>query len=159
MKKFKRIFLIFVVLISITQLNSTICLAVEDVEMVRQFARVDDGSGGDSKQQGSESEKEDASSTSTKGLLNPKDYDPKPDEVNPGGKYNKKVGVILGIIRAVGIVSSVIALMIIGIRMMTLSIEEKAIYKESLPGYIFGVVMVVAFSVIPSIIYDIFIDI
>lgn len=128
---FKRVVLIFFVLFSITQLHNTVCLAAEDVEVVGQFSKV---------------------------IEAPEDYDPKPDEVNPGGKYNKKVGVILGIIRAVGIVTSVIALMIIGIRMMTLSIEEKAIYKESLPGYILGVVMVVAFSVIPSIIYDIFFE-
>lgn len=154
MKKFKKIILIFFVLFSIIQLNSTVCLAVEDAQIVGQFAKKDDETKKDSKEDSSKEE----DSSSVKGILTPEDYNPKSNEVDPGSKYSKKVGVILGIIRAVGVVISVISLMIIGIRMMTLSIEEKAIYKESLPGYILGVVMVAAFSVIPSIIYNIFFE-
>lgn len=125
----KKIVLILFVLVSVIQFNSTVCLATGDGEIVGQFAKIID---------------------------TPEDYDPKPNEANPGNKYSNKVGIVLGVIRAVGIVVSVISLMIIGIKLMTLSIEEKANYKELLPGYIFGVVLVIAFSVIPSIVYDMF---
>ena len=71
-----------------------------------------------------------------------------PDLVN-------KASVIVAVIRNVGIVVSVIALMIIGIKAMTGSIEQKADYKKSLPGYILGVIMVIAITVLPSIIYEV----
>lgn len=66
-----------------------------------------------------------------------------------------KANIIATIIRNVGIVVSVIALMIIGIRTMTASVEEKAVYKQALPGYILGVIMVIAISVIPTIIFNV----
>lgn len=66
-----------------------------------------------------------------------------------------KANVITTVIRNVGIAVSVIALMIIGIREMFSSAEEKSTYKESMPGYILGVVMVIAVTTLPSIIYNI----
>ena len=54
-----------------------------------------------------------------------------------------------------GIVVSVIAVMIIGIKEMTAGVEEKSVIKQALPGYILGVVMVVAITMLPTIIYRI----
>jgi len=65
-----------------------------------------------------------------------------------------KANVITSVIRNIGIVVAVVALMIIGFRQMTASAEEKSILKESLPGYLVGVVMVVAVTMLPSIIYN-----
>ena len=63
-------------------------------------------------------------------------------------------GSIVTAIRVVGIIISVIALMCIGIRMMVASTQEKSILKESLPGYILGAIMVMAITILPSIIYQ-----
>lgn len=79
----------------------------------------------------------------------------KPKDVKVGETdINKKAGTILGALRVIGIVVSVVALMIIGIRQMTASAEEKSIIKEAMPGYVIGLVMIVAVTVLPSIIYE-----
>ena len=44
--------------------------------------------------------------------------------------------------------------MVIGIREMTASVEEKSIIKQSMPGYIIGAVLVMAMTTLPSIIYN-----
>ena len=49
---------------------------------------------------------------------------------------------------------SVVTLMIIGIKQMTASAEEKSILKQAMPGYILGAVMVFAMTVIPTLIYE-----
>ena len=80
-------------------------------------------------------------------------WKPKDEEVGQL-EMKAKTKIILGYIRSIGIIVSVIALMIIGIRQMTASAEEKSIIKESMPGYVIGLIMVVAVTVLPSIIYD-----
>lgn len=65
-----------------------------------------------------------------------------------------KAKIIVALIRNIGIVVSVIALMLIGIRAMVGSAEEKADYQKSLPGYLMGAVLVFAMTMIPSIIYN-----
>lgn len=82
-----------------------------------------------------------------------------PDIYQPGTasstKVQGKVGPILGIIRNVGIVLSVIFLMIIGVQAMLGSAEERADYKKRLPKYLIGVVVLLAGSVIPQLIYNV----
>ncbi len=65
-----------------------------------------------------------------------------------------KANTILVYIRNIGIIISVIALMVIGFKTMVGSIEEKSQYKQSLPIYVLGVIMVVAVTILPSIIYE-----
>ena len=69
--------------------------------------------------------------------------------------YINKANIIATVIRNIGIAVSVIALMIIGIREMTASAEEKSIIKQSMPGYILGAIMVGAISFLPSLIFNI----
>ena len=63
-----------------------------------------------------------------------------------------KANVIASAIRNIGIVVAVIALMVIGIKAMVGSAEEKAEYKKSIPGYLLGAVMIAVISLIPSLI-------
>lgn len=65
-----------------------------------------------------------------------------------------KGNVVVTVIRNVGIVISVLALMLIGIKEMVSSAEEKSIIKEAMPGYILGAIMVSAIATIPTIIYN-----
>ena len=87
------------------------------------------------------------------GEINPYNY--KPTNENQGETYKNKVGIILGVIRAIGIIVSVGALIVIGIKMMLGSIEEKSIIKQALPGYIIGALLVMSMTTLPSIIYKI----
>lgn len=62
--------------------------------------------------------------------------------------------IIITVIRRIGIIVSVISLMLIGIKTITGSAEEKSEYKERIPGYLLGVVLVVAITLLPTIIYE-----
>lgn len=83
-------------------------------------------------------------------LINTNTY--QPSELGDEKGLVEKANVIASAIRNVGIVVAVIALMVIGIKTMVGSAEEKAEYKKSIPGYLIGVVLVVGMSLIPSII-------
>lgn len=71
------------------------------------------------------------------------------------GEIAEKAGEVLGIINVIGIVSSVIVAVLLGIKYMLGSVEEKSEYKKSLPIYILGVLFLVACTTIPNIIYNI----
>lgn len=79
----------------------------------------------------------------------------KPSDDNVGeDELTKRANVVVTVIRNIGIIMSVIALMIIGIKEMTASAEEKSVIKQALPGYLLGVIMVIAITILPSIIYS-----
>lgn len=80
-----------------------------------------------------------------------------PDEYAPGQPKSEKIkgiiGPILGAINNVGVVISIIALMLIGVKYMLGSVEEKANYKQTLWPYIIGIFVLFMGSTIPNIIY------
>lgn len=57
-----------------------------------------------------------------------------------------KAGIIVDIITTVGIVIAVITILIIGIKYMIGSVEEKAEYKKTMIPYLIGVVMIGSIS-------------
>lgn len=78
-----------------------------------------------------------------------------PDKYNPGmlassdiTTVTNKVGPIFGIITTIGIVSGVLILIIIGIKYIVGSVEEKAEYKKTMIPYLVGAIMLIG---IPSI--------
>lgn len=84
-----------------------------------------------------------------------------PDDYNPGGLTQAdtkvafaKTGMILGAVRNISIVVSVITLMIIGLKYIFGSIEEKANYKASMIPYIIGCIMAVCGTTLVSFIYN-----
>lgn len=84
-------------------------------------------------------------------IVDPDDYEPTIEDTS---SLFDRAEIIVALIRNIGIVVSVIALMLIGIRAMVGSAEEKADYQKSLPGYLIGAVLVFAMTMIPSIIYN-----
>ena len=87
--------------------------------------------------------------------INPNDYNPSKYRNSSGEDILlKRAKIITTTIRSIGIVVSVVTLMIIGIKEMTASAEEKSILKQSMSGYILGAVMVFAMTVIPTLIYE-----
>ena len=92
--------------------------------------------------------------------LNPEEWDPSQYRNLSDGKIlESRAKIITSAIRGIGMVLSVIILMIIGIKEMTASVEEKSILKKAMPGYILGAIMIFAITVIPTIIYEIANDI
>ena len=89
-------------------------------------------------------------------ILSPDDWEPS-DSVVSGDDtiFTNKVNIVLTAIRNIGIVVSVAAIMVIGIKFMLGSVEEKAEYKKVLPGYLIGTFLVFAVSVLPDLIYKI----
>ena len=61
---------------------------------------------------------------------------------------------LITIITTIGIVVSVIVLIILGLKYMVGSVEEKATYKKTLLPYVIGATLVFAASAIAGIIYS-----
>lgn len=95
-------------------------------------------------------------STSNSGSWSDKDIDFwKPANIDIGqNEFNNEAKIVVAAIRGIGIVVSIVALLIIGIRQMTASVEEKVIMKQAMPGYILGVILVVSITFLPTIIYN-----
>lgn len=63
-------------------------------------------------------------------------------------------GQIIGVVRTVGVLVAVVILLILGIKYMMGSAEEKADYKKSMIPYLVGAVMIFSASTIAGIVYD-----
>ena len=61
---------------------------------------------------------------------------------------------IMGLIRNVAIIASVIILMVLGVKYMLGSVEEKADYKKSFMPLIIGIILVVSATTIASFIFS-----
>lgn len=70
-------------------------------------------------------------------------------------KFRGMVNTIISIIQTAGSIISVIVLIIIGMRYMFSSVEEKAEYKKTMIGYMIGCIMVFSLVNLLGIIYDI----
>lgn len=85
--------------------------------------------------------------------VNPDEYNPYNNQIDTK-PLQDKAGIVLGVIRNVSVVVSVLALMIIGVRYILGSVEEKANYKETMVPYVIGAVMAVAGTSLVSFIYN-----
>lgn len=105
----------------------------------------DDGGGGTAGE---------SSISSTLGDLD--DYDPSKSTVDIGqDEIVKKANAVIGVIKTVGIILSVLILVILGIKFMIGSVEEKAEYKKTMIPYLIGAIMIYAIPQLVQIIYDI----
>ena len=78
-------------------------------------------------------------------------WNPEPD-ISEGGSFVAKAGKILGFIKYIGIIISVLALSIIGIKYMFSSVEGKAEYKKTMFPYIVGCFLVGFISLVLTVI-------
>ena len=86
------------------------------------------------------------------GLVTPGDFEAKPptnvdDFKDLGGK-------ILGVAQTVGVLVAVVILLVLGIKYMMGSAEEKADYKKSMIPYVIGAIIIFAAPTIANIIYQ-----
>lgn len=87
------------------------------------------------------------------------DWDPSKGTKEGDSKLLEIGNKIVGPIQVIGSLVSVIAIIIIGIKYMLGSVEEKAQYKETLGPYFLGAVFVFGITNVLSIIYNIAIQI
>lgn len=64
-------------------------------------------------------------------------------------------GNIMGVINVVGVVVAVVVLMVIGIKYMMGSAEEKAEYKKTMIPYLVGAILIFASTTIVNVVYNI----
>jgi len=80
-------------------------------------------------------------------------YDPKPSI--SAGAFTERAGIVLGWIKYVGILVSVIALTVIGIKYLFGSVENKAEYKKTMVPYVIGCFLLAGVSVVIGLIESI----
>lgn len=93
---------------------------------------------------------------STQGRINPDDYESDGPRSGDVASMYKFGGSIAGVIQIVGTIVSAGAMIIIGIRYVIASADEKAEYKERMFPYFIGAVLLFGASNIVNIIYKIF---
>ena len=86
--------------------------------------------------------------------ITPDDYNPSAVTTDDAVDLVEKVKIILGAVRNISVVVSVIALMVIGLKYMFGSVEEKANYKATLVPYVIGCVLAVSGTTLVSFIYN-----
>ena len=69
-------------------------------------------------------------------------------------QLNNIISTILGVVHVIGIFVSVAMLMIMGIKYMMGSVEEKAEYKETMRPYLWGVILLIVGTTIIRLIYN-----
>lgn len=73
--------------------------------------------------------------------------------------FQDKVGKILGVVQIVGSLVAVICLIVLGVKYMMGSVEEKAEYKKTLLPYFIGALMVFGITNLLNVIYKVMINI
>jgi hypothetical protein len=91
---------------------------------------------------------------STSDDFNPYEYDPTSTTSEGDTKLLAIGNDIIGQIQLIGSVVSVIAIIIIGIRYMLGSVEEKAQYKETMTPYLIGAVLVFGITNVLAIVSE-----
>ena len=92
-------------------------------------------------------------------VLDPDKYNPLNNDISEEDKkiIRNKASIILGWLRNISAIVSVIAIMVVGLKYIIGSVEEKAKYKETLIPIVIGCIMITSGSTIISFIYDNFI--
>ena len=92
-----------------------------------------------------------SSGSSSDGLIAPNSITPQAPE---GDEIQDIGGRILGVLQTIGVVLAVIILVILGIKYMMGSAEEKAEYKKTMVPYLVGAVFIFAAPILANIIYN-----
>lgn len=85
--------------------------------------------------------------------FNPADWEP--GDMGDATKFKDVGNSIIGILQLVGSIISIAVLIILGIKYMAGSAEEKAVYKKTLLPYLIGAIMVFGISNILPLVQEI----
>lgn len=93
-------------------------------------------------------------SQSNAAAIDPNNYNPGSVSTSEAQSFFDKAGVILGAVRTLGVVISVLVLMFVGIKYMLGSVEERADYKKAMMPYVIGAILLFATTTFVTIIFD-----
>lgn len=101
-------------------------------------------------------DKSDASGSVSMNKFNPEGWSPESQSTVSGASKLESIGNnIIGPIRIIGSIVSVVTLIILGIKYIFGSVEEKAEYKKTMMPYLIGAVMVFAITNLLNILVSI----
>lgn len=86
-------------------------------------------------------------------ISDPSSY--KPPEASGYGKAENIANNIITIVSSIGSLVSIVVMLILGIRYMLASAEQKASYKKAMIPYLLGAIFVFAGSTIVQLIYNV----
>ena len=89
------------------------------------------------------------------GVIDPNDFRPPTLQESDTDVIINKGAVIVNVIRTIGIIVTVVSLILMGIKYMTGSIEEKADYKKSMIPYLIGVFIFFALTQLLGIVIEV----
>lgn len=92
------------------------------------------------------------------GVINTNNFKPNNINLNDVEAVVDKGGTIINVIRVIGIAVTCITLMLLGIKYMTGTVEEKADYKKTMIPYLIGVAIFFSLSTILTTIIDMVAD-
>ena len=75
-------------------------------------------------------------------------------DANSQNALMSKAGKIMNLIRNIAIIASVIVIMVLGVKYIMGSVEEKAEYKKSFMPLIIGILLVVSATTVASFIFN-----
>ncbi len=161
MKKIIKMIVIITSFLLVVVGNLECTYAVENVQNmnIKISSQTSTGGGGPSKTEStdktSSSTEDNAEDSEDSISSNLGDLDAYHSNATSSGKLKSRLGTVLGWIRAIGIILSVVILSMIGVKYMLTSVEGKAEYKKSMVPYIWGAAIVFLGSYVPQLIYDI----
>lgn len=84
-------------------------------------------------------------------------FNPKKETIkdNDWDLFRGKAGIILGFVRNIGAIVSVLGIAVLGLRYMWGSLEQKANYKETMFPFIIGIAMTVGVTTIITIVQSV----
>lgn len=85
-------------------------------------------------------------------INDPSAYKPGSINASDSNAVAKKGGIIFNALSTIGVIIAVITVIVIGIKYMVGSVEEKAEYKKTMIPYLIGIVMIVGVSAILQLI-------
>ena len=80
--------------------------------------------------------------------------DPSKITIKDSDSFNAIGGKIIGLVQAIGSILAVVVLVILGIKYMMGSAEEKADYKKTMIPYLIGAILVFAASNIAGMVFN-----
>ena len=92
--------------------------------------------------------------TTTFATIDTSQFNPGEPTGSDAGKIIPLAGKIIGVIQTIGIIVSIIGAIVIGIKYMLGSVEEKAEYKKTMWPYLVGCIFIFSISTIVSLIYN-----
>ena len=81
-------------------------------------------------------------------------FNPKSDQITES-ELKEKAEIILGVVNVVGIIVSVATIIIVGIKYLLGSVEEKAEYKKTMITYFIGAILIFSITTVSNVLYNI----